>query len=256
MIDPRDTQAMYVDNSRDDVYGTQAYNKAFGLTPLRYGAGNAHGDTPIPNSIGVLTGNKVFPGLDMFNRGIDPQQLIKNAGLATAQGQYVNGQWQSSMADTYAARDKRIAVLKAAGLSDSDARVEADRGYSIIEPEEEKQQAAPMQQALQPFQMTSQYQSYLQGNTRAPTANSYSQMGLLSNNFQNIAPMLQQAMQQQQTQQPMKQAMQQAMQPYQSQFSTYNPQQQAQQQQPRGLLDYASGGSFGNRYGLLSALGQ
>lgn len=255
MIDPRNTQAMYVD-SRPDVYGTDAYNKAFGLSPLTYGINNANGDVAKHNTIGLLTGNQVLPGLDMFNRGIDPQQIIKNAGLATAQGQYVNGSWQSNMADTYAARDQRIAALKAAGLSDSDARVEADRGYTISEQEPEPQQAAPMQQSLQPFQMTSQYQNYLQGNTRAPTANSYAQMGLLSNNFQSIAPMLQQAMQQQQTQQPMQQAMQQAMQPYQSQFSTYNPQQQAQQQQPRGLLDYASGGSFGNRYGLLSALGQ
>ena len=247
---------MYVD-SRPDVYGTDAYNKAFGLTPLTYGAGNANGDVAKHNAIGLLTGNKVFPGLDMFNRGIDPQQIIKNAGLATAQGKYVDGEWQSSMGDTYAARDQRIAALKAAGLSDSDARVEADRGYAISTTEEEMYQLGQMQRpqqqkpVLQPFQMTSQYQNYLQGNTRAPTANSYAQMGLLSNNFQSIAPMLQQAMQQQQTQQPM----QQAMQPYQSQFSTYNPQQQAQQQQPRGLLDYASGGSFGNRYGLLSALG-
>ena len=111
MIDPRNTQAMYVD-SRPDVYGTDAYNKAFGLTPLTYGANNANGDVAKHNTIGLLTGNQVLPGLDMFNRGIDPQQIIKNAGLATAQGQYVNGSWKSSMADSYAARDKRIAALK------------------------------------------------------------------------------------------------------------------------------------------------
>lgn len=256
MINPK-----FID-SRPDIYGTDAYNQAFGLTPLTYGAGNPMEGTAKHNTIGLLTGNTLRPGLSMFNSGIDPQKIIADAGLGTAQGQYVNGQWQASGQDSYAARDKRIAALKAAGLSDSDARVEADRGYAIPTTEEEMYQSGQMQRpqqqmqqqkpVLQPFQMTSQYQGYMNGNAQSPGTNSFAQLLPFLNQSVNFG-------QQPQTQQnPLAQ---QAQMPQQNQFvQSYTPnagligQTQQQQPQQRGLL---SGGQFGsgNRYGLLSALG-
>lgn len=59
----------------DDIYGTAAYNKAFGITPLRYGEGNANGQIEKPNTIGTLTGNTLRPTLTAFNAGIDPRVI-------------------------------------------------------------------------------------------------------------------------------------------------------------------------------------
>lgn len=217
----------------EDIYGTAAYNRAFGIAPLLYDQSNANGQTEKPNTIGTLTGNILRPTLTAFNKGIDPSQVYKNAGLAGASGSYsgINNSWVSSGGsnDTYEARNARIAALTAAGLSDSEARVEADNGFSIASTDEPQQQQQTYQNQLQPFQMTQQYQNYMGG---ARPQQQYQ-------NFQNFQP-------QQQMQQPF-----QMQQPQQRQeLQTF--QSQAPTAQTSGLLGSTQAQPQGNQYGLLN----
>jgi hypothetical protein len=212
----------------EDIYGTAAYNKAFGINPLLYDKNNANGQTEKPNTIGTLTGNVLRPTLTAFNSGIDPSQVYKNAGLAGASGSYtgLNNSWVPSggASDTHEARNARIAALTAAGMSDSDARIEADNGFMIASTDQPQQQQQSFQSQLQPFQMTQQYQNYM--GSFQPQMQSFQQ------------PQFQQ-MQQQQPQQPQRQ-----------QLQTF--QSQAPAQTSGGLLGYNQPAAQGNQYGLLN----
>lgn len=114
----------------------------------------------------------------------------------------------------------------------------------------QQQRMMPQQPMLQPFQMTSQYQGYMQGNAQAPSINSFNQMLPYFNQPVNFNA---QQNQNNTQQNPFTQVSQAISNMYQPNAGFNQPVQQATNQQ-RGLL---TGGQFGagNRYGLLSALG-
>ncbi|TRW90304.1 hypothetical protein [Candidatus Methylobacter oryzae] len=116
-----------------DPFGVVAYNQKFGLTAPRASdpANQAQFDK---TTIGTYSGTTVMPTLATFNAGIDPNEVYTNAGLPLPEGSYVNGIWiptpnTPSANDTTAAREARINALMNAGLSASDASVQADQGF-------------------------------------------------------------------------------------------------------------------------------
>lgn len=128
----------------EDLYGTDAYNRAFGLVPLKYAKGNANGQVAKPNTIGSLAGRtELAPTLAAFNAGINPNEVYAKAGLQTAKGSYtgINGSWvpATGASDTDEARNARIAALIAAGMKDSAARAEADNGFHMAETDADRE---------------------------------------------------------------------------------------------------------------------
>lgn len=116
-------------NDPNDIYGTAHYNEAMGLTPLTDANGIAKS-----NTLGTFSGNSIMPTMDAFTAGVDPLAVYKAAGLAGPTGSYSgpNNSWVPTGAarnDTIEARNARIKALKAAGLSESAAQLEADNGF-------------------------------------------------------------------------------------------------------------------------------
>ncbi|MBC3919152.1 hypothetical protein H8L32_16795 [Undibacterium sp. CY18W] len=116
-------------NDPNDIYGTAHYNEAMGLTPLTDENGIAKS-----NTLGTFSGNSIMPTMDSFTAGVDPLAVYKAAGLAGPTGSYSgpNNSWVPTGAarnDTIEARNARIKALKAAGLSETAAQLEADNGF-------------------------------------------------------------------------------------------------------------------------------
>lgn len=156
---------------------TLLYNKQFGLEnqkhPLNDSAQSAQFGGMDRAGIGSYAGkNQYVPTFQAWKKGIDPSKLYEEAGLASPKGSYsgINGSWVDDNLglDTVEKRNQRIEVLKKAGLTDSEAWGEANRGFhQRSEPEEEQVyqpqqfQQQQYQPQLQDFQRSAQYQNYL-----------------------------------------------------------------------------------------------
>ena len=118
-------------------WDVDAYNKAFGLTPATYTSDNPNSQINgglKPNTLGSNAGRQGYiPSIYAFQAGIDPAKLYAENGLNVPQGSYAeDGQFidQNFGKDTLAQRDQRIALLKKNGMSEADAWIEGNRGFT------------------------------------------------------------------------------------------------------------------------------
>jgi hypothetical protein len=83
--------------------------------------------------------NVIRPGLGAWNLGIVPEDLYRAAGLKGSTGAYTgaNGRWDPTNAtgadDTLDQKDQRMKILMDAGLDQTEAFREADRGYDMLQ---------------------------------------------------------------------------------------------------------------------------
>lgn len=236
-----------------------SYALQFGLPTTNWGRGK--GDPTVLNENNPnYNPNLLRPSYDLWKKGIDVNEIYKNAGLRTAGGSYsgINNSWVADHNDTLEARDKRVQALIGAGMPEHEAMSASSLGFIQLETDADNagrlmseyirkngmansidvwnhyqateefdptigQQKAP---ALQPFQQTQQYQNYMNGGYGQPQQNMQQQSQ--SQNFM---------------------AAQQPMQQPRAQLQSFQPQQY--NNQSGGLLSTNSQPQQ-NQYGLLS----
>lgn len=124
----------------------RAYQQESGYAPTSGFKSVLSNETPTPLAGQLSNGQRAYDkyyagagndvlrdSYDTWSHGIDSLKVYKDAGLAGPEGSYSgpNGSWvpKSGATDTLEAKQKRVAALKAAGLSDTDAFIAADNGF-------------------------------------------------------------------------------------------------------------------------------
>lgn len=129
-----------------DLIGTRPYNDKMGKNVLnssggrntgyevgnQYRAWDAQGATDGSSAdFGNMYNEKnYFPLQGTFNKGVNPSEVYKAAGLNTAESHFLGGE-NNSKWDTLNERNKRIDALVSAGLTQEEARKEAMNGFSL-----------------------------------------------------------------------------------------------------------------------------